>query len=109
MYIYLYISFLKIITILFTFQVLSDDNGKRKGIYNHPIIQKAVNKMWFKNKRDEGIIYPDYFNPISVHSIALILTAVGFFFKCNLIIVFFYFPVRRLNVILKNGQLESRQ
>ena len=33
--------------------------------------------MWFKNKRDEGIVYPDLFNPISVHSIALILTAVS--------------------------------
>ena len=60
-------------------QVLSDEeDGKRKGIYSHPIIQKAVNKMWFKNKRDEGIMYPDYFNPISVPSIALILTAVSY-------------------------------
>ena len=33
--------------------------------------------MWFKNKRSEGIIYPDLFNPISVPSIALILTAVS--------------------------------
>ena len=57
--------------------MLSDEAGKRKGIYTHPIIQKAVNKMWFKNKRDEGITYPDYFNPVSVPSIALILTAVS--------------------------------
>ena len=33
--------------------------------------------MWFKNKRDEGIVYSDLFDPISVHSIALILTAVS--------------------------------
>ena len=58
-------------------QVLSDPDGKRKGIYKHPIIQKAVNAMWFKNKRDEGITYSDLFNPISVNSIALILTAVS--------------------------------
>jgi hypothetical protein len=57
--------------------VLSDENGKRKGIYNHPIIQKAVNRMWFKNKRDEGILYSEYFSPISGPSIALILTAVS--------------------------------
>ena len=31
-------------------QVLSDSDGKQKGIYKHPIIQKAVNTMWFKNK-----------------------------------------------------------
>lgn len=58
------------------YQILLDSNGKRKGIYNHPIIQKAVNVMWFKNKRDEGFVYPDLFNPIPVPSIALILTAV---------------------------------
>jgi hypothetical protein len=33
--------------------------------------------MWFKNKRDEGIMFADYFNPISTPSIALILTAVS--------------------------------
>jgi hypothetical protein len=60
-------------------QVLSDSEGKRKGIYKHPILQKAVNAMWFKNKRDEGIVYPDLFSPISVPSIALILTAVSKF------------------------------
>jgi Domain of unknown function (DUF6532) len=57
--------------------VLSDENGKRKGIYNHPIIQKAVNKMWFNNKRDEGIVFQEYFKPIPIASIALILTAVS--------------------------------
>jgi hypothetical protein len=33
--------------------------------------------MWFKNKRDEGIMFSDYFNPVSIPSIALILTAVS--------------------------------
>ena len=37
--------------------------------------------MWFKNKRDEGIIFQDYFNPVSIPSIALILTAVRIFFS----------------------------
>ena len=32
--------------------------------------------MWFKNKR-EGIVYSDLFDPILVHSIALILTVVS--------------------------------
>jgi uncharacterized protein DUF6532 len=61
------------------FQVLSDENGKRKGIYNNSIIQKAVNKMWFMNKRDEGIAYKEYFNPMPIPAIALILTAVSDF------------------------------
>lgn len=36
--------------------------------------------MWFMNKRDEGVVYQDYFNPMSIPSIALILTAVSILF-----------------------------
>ena len=54
---------------------LSGD-GPRKGMYNHPIIQKAVNAMWFQNKRDEGVIFTKMFKPIPVQAIALVLTAV---------------------------------
>ena len=54
-----------------------DSNPKCKGIYNHPIIEKAVNIMWFKNKCDIGILNLDYFNLISIPSIALVLTAVS--------------------------------
>ena len=72
-------SFLLNKNIHLIFQVLSDDDGRRRGIYDHPIIQKAVNKMWFKNKHDEGIVLKDYFNPMQIPSIALILTAVSLF------------------------------
>ena len=53
----------------------SFDSGRSKHT-----IQKAVNKTWFNNKRDEGVVYQDYFNPIAIPAIALILTAVSFFF-----------------------------
>jgi hypothetical protein len=49
---------------------------ERKGMYQNPIIQKAVNLMWFQNKRDEGILYRDMFKPIPIPEIALVLTAV---------------------------------
>ena len=29
-----------------------DGDGPCKGMYYHPIIQKAINAMWFQNKRD---------------------------------------------------------
>ncbi|KAG6822010.1 hypothetical protein H0H92_015675, partial [Tricholoma furcatifolium] len=57
----------------FLYKQLTED--VRKGIYKHPIIQMAVNMMWFKNKRDEGVIYTDMFNPMPLPAIALILTA----------------------------------
>lgn len=50
--------------------------GARKGIYQHPIIQRSINKMWFKNRRDEGIEYEESFDPLPVPAIALMLTAV---------------------------------
>ncbi|KAG6898682.1 hypothetical protein C0993_005158 [Termitomyces sp. T159_Od127] len=62
----------------FIYKTLTNDT--RKGIYQNEIIQKAVNKMWFQNKRDEGVLYSNMFNPLLVPAIALILTAI----ECNI-------------------------
>ena len=56
---------------------MDPETMERKGMYQHPIIQKAVNVMWFQNKRDEGIRYKDMFKPIPIPAIALVLTAVS--------------------------------
>jgi hypothetical protein len=62
--------------------------------------------MWFKNKRDEGILYSDLFNPISVHSIALILTAVSNIMdNFQVLSKSFY---NRLNAISTSGFLAPR-
>lgn len=53
-----------------------DGDSPRKGMYYHPIIQKAVNAMWFQNKRDEGVVFTEMFKPIPVPAIAFVLTAV---------------------------------
>ena len=63
-------------------------DGPRKGMYNHPIIQKAVNAMWFQNKRDEGVHFTDMFKPIPVQAIAFVLTAVSHHFLNGAIINF---------------------
>ncbi|KAG6904927.1 hypothetical protein DXG01_006171, partial [Tephrocybe rancida] len=62
----------------FLYKELTEDI--RKGIYKHAIIQMAINKMWFKNKRDEGVVYTDMFYPMPIPAIALILTAI----ECNI-------------------------
>ena len=51
-------------------------DGPRKGMYNHPIIQRAINTMWFQNKRDEGVLFTEMFKPIPFQAIAFVLTAV---------------------------------
>lgn len=39
-------------------------------------IQKAVYAMWFANKQDDGVSYPEYFKPMPDITVALVLTAV---------------------------------
>ncbi|KAH7904196.1 hypothetical protein BJ138DRAFT_1119639 [Hygrophoropsis aurantiaca] len=52
------------------------DTELRKGLYKTEIIQLVLNDMWFTNRLDEGILYHEFFNPIPVETIALILTAI---------------------------------
>ena len=53
-------------------------NGDKpwKWMYNHPIIQKAIDVMWFQNKCNEGVVLTDMFKPIPIPAIAFVLTAV---------------------------------
>ncbi|KAJ6579887.1 hypothetical protein B0H10DRAFT_2235523 [Mycena sp. CBHHK59/15] len=46
----------------------------RTGIYKTPLIQRAVNAMWFANRRDEGPSFPEFFNPITKPGVAIVLT-----------------------------------
>ncbi|KAI5994855.1 hypothetical protein EDC04DRAFT_2586138, partial [Pisolithus marmoratus] len=40
-------------------------------------IQKIINTMWFANKHDEGIMFPEHFKPFPYPTLALVLTAVS--------------------------------
>jgi hypothetical protein len=44
--------------------------------YRHPVLQKAINLTWFRNKDDDGVVFHEYFSPLSVPAIAFILTVV---------------------------------
>ncbi|KZP13284.1 hypothetical protein FIBSPDRAFT_753614, partial [Athelia psychrophila] len=59
----------------FVYRKLSRD-GTRKGLFKAKIIQSAINHLWFRNKKDEGIKYPEFYQPIPETGLALILTAV---------------------------------
>ncbi|KAI0287420.1 hypothetical protein BC826DRAFT_917178, partial [Russula brevipes] len=49
---------------------------ERKGLYQNPILQKAINVIWFANRIDEGVLYSKFFRPIPLPTIALVLTAI---------------------------------
>lgn len=55
---------------------MSSKPEERKGLYRSKLIQKTVNAMWFSNRRDEGVMYPDCFNPFPLNGLALVLAAV---------------------------------
>ena len=59
------------------FQIHSASVELRKGLYRNKILQKIVNAMWFANKHDEGIKYPEYLKPFPTPALALVLTAVS--------------------------------
>ena len=57
-------------------------------MYNHPIIQKAVNAMLFQNKHDESVHFTNMFKPIPVQAIAFVLAAISHYFLNSAIINF---------------------
>ncbi|KAI0285686.1 hypothetical protein BC826DRAFT_960019 [Russula brevipes] len=50
--------------------------GKPCHPYRHPIIQRAINALWFQNTDSDGIIFYEYFAPIPIQAIALVLTVI---------------------------------
>ncbi|KAI5980544.1 hypothetical protein EDD15DRAFT_2121324, partial [Pisolithus albus] len=48
----------------------------RRGFLKAPLIQKIINTMWFANKHDEGVMFPEHFKPFPYPTLALVLTAI---------------------------------
>ncbi|KAI6026904.1 hypothetical protein BKA83DRAFT_109251 [Pisolithus microcarpus] len=48
----------------------------RCGFLKAPLIQKIVNMMWFANKHDDGVMFPNHFKPFPHPALALVLTGI---------------------------------
>lgn len=59
--------------------ILQDPESKT-GIFRAPLIQTIVNKVWFKNKEDDGVIHPEFSenDALSMVTMAFDLTVVSF-------------------------------
>jgi len=44
--------------------------------YRHPIIQRAINATWFRNKDDVGVVDHEHFSPMPISIIAITLTVI---------------------------------
>lgn len=91
------------------FQSLGDParDKPRKGLYQHPIIQKGINVAFYVNKWDEGVRYPKYFSPFLLASVALLLTVVCVLFTW--LFMNWSYCTSRLNAALMNGLKATRQ
>ncbi|KAI9451003.1 hypothetical protein BJY52DRAFT_135038 [Lactarius psammicola] len=47
--------------------------------YRHPIIQRAIDTTWFRNKDDIGVADHEYFSPMPVSVIAITLTVIEYY------------------------------
>ncbi|KAI6035761.1 hypothetical protein EDC04DRAFT_2518960, partial [Pisolithus marmoratus] len=46
------------------------------GFLKAMLVQKIMNMMWFANKHDDGIIFPNHFKLFPYQALVLVLTAV---------------------------------
>ncbi|KAF8871401.1 hypothetical protein BD779DRAFT_1381304, partial [Infundibulicybe gibba] len=60
----------------FVYKALGNETTPNRGLYQNPIIQEAVNILWFQNKHDEGIEFSGMFDPVPIEAIAFVLMAV---------------------------------
>ncbi|KAJ7059630.1 hypothetical protein C8F01DRAFT_1254545 [Mycena amicta] len=52
------------------------DYSNKTGMYGSGLIPKAVNAVWFANRRDEGPTFPEFFKPLPIPALAFMLTVI---------------------------------
>jgi Domain of unknown function (DUF6532) len=64
------------LTLLPLQETRNDGTRRENGPYRHPIIQRAINISWFRDKNDVGAQHHEHFTPMPERAIALTLTVV---------------------------------
>jgi hypothetical protein len=66
----------------------------KTGIFRAPLLQTIINKVWFKNKEDDGVIHPKFSekDAIPVATVAFVLTVVSLFFQVLLVLMSLTLP-----------------
>jgi hypothetical protein len=54
------------------------------GLYEMKLISEGLQAAWFKDKKSFGVEFSQYFDPVALVTIALILTAVRWRLWCYL-------------------------
>jgi Domain of unknown function (DUF6532) len=66
------------------------DPAAKSGIFRAPLIQTIINKVWFKNKQDDGVIHPEFSenDVLPMATVAFVLTVVSFSFRIHVQVVY---------------------
>ena len=72
---YLYVIVLSLI-------IYGQDPASKNGIFRAPLLQILINKIWFKNKEDDGVIHPEFSenDMLPIATIAFVQTVVSYIF-----------------------------
>ena len=84
------------------------DPSLKTGIFQAPLIQTIINKVWFKNKEDEGVVHPEFSenHMLPMATIAFVLTIVCFYFGFTLLFIYsFRSKITSTNGLLVNIQM----
>ena len=67
-------------------RVYIQDPVLKTGIFRASLLQTIINKVWFKNKEDDGVIHPEFSekDALPKATIAFVLTVVSLVFSIRL-------------------------
>lgn len=80
-----------------------EDAEPNVGIYEAGIIQKGVNIVFFNDKKDEGVLYEQFYKPFPEVGLALILTAVSLHSILLLVQFILTYSYSRSNAVSMSG------
>ncbi|KDQ62843.1 hypothetical protein JAAARDRAFT_188486 [Jaapia argillacea MUCL 33604] len=67
----------KVLNLKSHFSYAYRDPANEMGFCEHPLIQRIINTMWFRDREDEGVVYERYFHhQLHVVTLALVLTVI---------------------------------
>jgi hypothetical protein len=82
----------------------------KTGIFHAPLIQTLINKVWFKNREDDGVIHPEFSenDALPLATVAFVQTVVSLIF--HIYIQLFLLPNTffRSKITLTSGSLTNK-
>ncbi|KAL1937296.1 hypothetical protein VTO73DRAFT_13860 [Trametes versicolor] len=60
----------------FTYQTINKGSDDHEGLYEAPVIQMIINRVFYKHASDDGVLLHDIYHPFPLKGLALVLAAI---------------------------------